>query len=303
LPCADFISDTEHFEHSELFRRIFNGFVKVAFEYGCRVEVLPVSPTNNDEDIDWSKLEHLNSHSMVFVSSFWYHKIFPLLRERNCKVVMLDFQDPDRKYYDDDVRGWSTIVCRQDEMAKDAVRFLAALGNRKIAIMRRCLNEENHPSLRGYLEGLEVSGLKNAIWRDASVTGLEYKDAAKMINDFYRQTNFDALILDTGVIRKIQFTSSVNRCLGLPENVDILMTTDPERNCHLFPALSSCDFPYEEIGRLGARRLLGHEPGGASPEIRGHIVERESTGKKTAVFTARGSIAFNGINNNVVSIK
>ena len=107
------------------------------------------------------------------------------------------------------------------------------------------------------------------------------KTIGEIIADFYKKNHFDALLLDPILVFRLRTQRSLNYGLGLPENVKIMANDEINYNQQTFPSLSALDYPYDEIGRVAARRLLEDEfrPGRQIFDAR--IIERESTMHET----------------------
>ena len=68
---------------------LIRGALTVAKKYQRRVVTIPVTESNNPEDINPNQLSQLNAHSMVMFYSKWFGPLFPLFRERRCRLAFL----------------------------------------------------------------------------------------------------------------------------------------------------------------------------------------------------------------------
>jgi DNA-binding LacI/PurR family transcriptional regulator len=276
LPCANFISDTIQSPYSLHTHHLLQGVSQIAFEHNCRVQTVPVSSTNYQHDIDWKQLDFINSDSRVLVDGYWYCDLFSLFKERGCKVVLVENQTYHFKLYTDYLKNWFVLSMNTISAMESAVKLLADRGCCRIALAANYLEEEkDHPVLHGYKSGLAKCGLRYAAWMDT--LNISNKNIGEVIGDFYRKNHFDALLLNPILVFKLRTQRSLNYCFGLPESVIIMATDEINYNQQAFPALSSLDFPYDEIGRVAARRLLEDEfrPGRQIFDAR--IIKREST--------------------------
>ena len=275
LPCADFISDTASLLHSQHTREMLKGVSQVAFEHNWRVQTVPVSPTNHRHDIDWKQLDFINSDSRVIVDDYWYCDLFPLFKERGCKVAFVEHQTYHFKQYTDYLADWFVLSVERISAMESAVKLLADRGCRRIALAHSKIGEKDHPVLRGYKSGLKKCGLRYSSWIDTLNTTNE--TIAAVIGEFYRKNKFDALLLDPRLVFKLRTQRSLNYYLDLPENVKLMAADEISYNQRAFPMLSSVEFPYEEMGRIAAQHLLEDEfrPGWQS--FNAKIIEREST--------------------------
>lgn len=256
LPCADFISDVEENPDARICRRILKGVTQVAFEHNYRVETVPVSPTNYNSDIDWRKVEHLNSDSIVIISSPWYHKLFPFLHECACKVALIHTQTYEIETCADYLKDWFLIEMKRAEALCSAVQYMNKLGQRRIALMHGNLSEKNHPALRGYLSGLKKCGLAYSAWLETPETRISAQEVITIVSDFYKENKFDALLTSSIFLSPLRQQASVYRALGIPDSVKVLTVDSSEFFPNTYPSLYRIDFPWEEAGRYGARALI-----------------------------------------------
>ena len=254
---------------------MLKGVSQVAFEYGCRVEAVPVSPTNNDHDINWNTLDFVNADSRLVVNGYWYRDLFPMLSKRGCRVAFVENQAPDFNIYKDFIKEWFVLSMDRLNAMETAVKFLTERGCRRIALAHNYIAEKDHPVLDGYKSGLAKCGLRYAAWLDTLAAN--DKTIGGIIAGFYKKNKFDALLLDPDLIFMMRMRHSVNHCLGLPENVKIMATREVSSNQMLFPSLSSMDFPYEEIGRIAAQHLLEDKFRPEQQIFSSRVIEREST--------------------------
>ena len=279
LPCADFISDAAEISYSLHTRQMLKGVSQVAFEHKRRVQTVSVSPTNNKHDIDWKQLEFVDRNSMVIMSNYWYCDLFPLFKERGCRTVFVEHQTYHSKIYADYLKDWFVLSMDRIHAMEDAVKFLAHRGCQRIALVKNDLDEKDHPALQGYKSGLAKCGLRYAAWLNTS--NISHETITGAIADFYKQKNFDALLLDPYLVFRLRTQHSLNRCLGLPENVKIMADDEISYNRRAFPSLSSTEFPYEETGRIAAQCLLNDEFKPGRQFFNARIIERESTMHET----------------------
>ena len=275
LPCADFISDATQLTNSEHTRQMLKGVSQVAFEHNWRVQTVPVSPTNYRHDIDWKQLDFINSDSKVLVDDYWYCDLFPLFKERGCKVAFIEGQTYQSEVYADYLKDWFVLCLNRVGATEAAVKLLVDRGCRRIALARNNLGEKDHPVLSGYKSGLSKCGFRYSAWMDT--LDITNETIAAVIGEFYRKNKFDALLLDPFLVFRLRTQRSLNYCLGLPENVKIMMDEEISYNSRVFSMLSSVEFPYEEMGRIAARHLLEDEFKPSWQSVNARIIEREST--------------------------
>lgn len=277
LPCADFISETFSDVAAQSSRRVLKGFSQVAFEYDYRVETVPVSPTNNAHEIDWRKLDFVNADSRLVVSGYWYRDLFPLLLERGCRVAFINPQIFRRKLYKHFVSSCFCITTNSFRAAETAVEYLFRRGCRRIALFHHYISEEEHPTMGGYLSGLEKCGLKFSAWHEIPEEQLKLENVRRQLKDLCRKSGgFDGLIIDPGLTVDLRLRN-IYQELGLAEDIKIIVSDDTASNQWCAPQLTSMAFPYEDIGRIAARHLISPDFSTDEQLISARIIEREST--------------------------
>jgi DNA-binding LacI/PurR family transcriptional regulator len=256
LPCANFISDIEQSHAARISNRLFHGVSDVAYEHNYRVETVPVSLTNNYLDIDWTKLEHLDSGSMVMVSASWYHKLFPLLHERGCKVALIDDQTSVMRAFSGYFKNWFLIETKRAESLCSGVQYMKNMGQKRIALVHNDLSEKDHPVLRGYLSGLEKCALDYSAWMEAPDEPMSAIGVIGTIFDFYQKNKFDTLFTSSSFLFPLRYQPFLNKTLGIPDSVKILLLENMDHLFNTYPPPCRIDFPWEEMGRYGARALI-----------------------------------------------
>jgi DNA-binding LacI/PurR family transcriptional regulator len=256
LKCTDYISNVSMHPDSQYMGRMLSGFSQIAYKNNYRTEIVPVSPTNYQLDIDWQKVDHLNSSSMVMVGGFWYKTLFPLLAERGCKVILIDEQTCDGEIYSDYLKNWFLIKLKRAEAASAAVEYMHSLGQNRIALVHAYISEKDHPVFNGYLSGIKKCGLDYSAWLETPDKLFTAKEIIKTISDFYNKTNFDTLMINAYILLPLCRQPFLNRTLGLPDSVKILMLNNLEHLFNTYPSPWWTDFPWMEIGRCGAAALI-----------------------------------------------
>jgi DNA-binding LacI/PurR family transcriptional regulator len=259
LQCTDHVSDVMKHPDNQYLKRMLSGFSQVAYEHNYRVELVPVSPTNYEHDIDWTKIDHLDSDSMVMVGGSWYNELFPLLAERGCKVALIDGQAYDREICSNYFKNWFLIELKRAEATCAAIQYMNSLGQNRIALIHGSLSEENHPVLRGYRSGLEKCGLSYSAWLEVDekpLSALSAVEIIKTVSNFYKKTKFDTLVINAYILLPLCRQNFLNKVLGLPDSVKILMLNNVEHLFNTYPSPWWTDFTWVEIGRYGALALI-----------------------------------------------
>ena len=277
LPCPDFLSETFPHVAAQISRRILKGVSQIAFDHNCRLETVAVSPTNNQHDIDWRKLDFVNADSRLILSGYWYRDLFPLLLERGCRVAFVNPQDAGLKHHEDFVKKCLIITLNVFGAAEAAVEFLCRHGCRRIALFHRYISEPEHPVMGGYLSGLKKCGLTFSAWHEQPEAHLKLQDVKSRLKCFYRQSGgFDGLFIDPGLAVELHLHNLYHE-LGLDEDIKIIVSSDADNNQWIASPLTSTAFPYEEIGRIAAQCLLSPDFSPGEQMVSARLIEREST--------------------------
>lgn len=277
LPCPDFISETFLDMSAQNTRRIFKGVSQIAFEYDYRVEAVPVSPTNNEHDIDWRKLDFVNADSMLVVPSDWYRDLFPLLLERGCRVAFINSHISHRKEDADFINSCFRITINAFGAAEAAVEHLFRQGCRRIALFHQYILEPEHPIMEGYISGLRKCGLTFAAWHELPEENLIRESVRRELKDFYKKSGgFDSMIISPGVVVDLHM-HNLYQDLGLTEDIKVIVSNDIANNRWVTPPLTGMAFTYEDVGRIAVQRLLSPEFSPGEQLISASLVEREST--------------------------
>ena len=85
LPCPSYASVSGFYSYMVI-TAFLRGALKAAVRRGFHVLTIPVSQTNEPDEIDWDELSLIREDDIVLFAGDWYSTVFPLLSERNCKV-------------------------------------------------------------------------------------------------------------------------------------------------------------------------------------------------------------------------
>ncbi len=284
LPCPDFISEAVWGVDAQDTRRMLRGVSQVAFEYNQRVETVPVSPTNNEHDIDWQKLNFVNADSRVIFVGYWFRELFPLLLERGCRVAFISPPDALGKQYKSFINSCFRITINTSEAAELAVKHLFQFGCRRIALFHSYISEPEHPIMSGYLSGIKKCGLSFAAWHEPRPDeNMKLHGTKEQLREFYKKTGgFDGMLVGPEIVNGVRLHNLYDD-FGLAENIKIVVSSDLGNHQGFMPRLSGMTFPCEDIGRIAAQHLLATEFLPGEQLISSRLIEREST----ATFSRR----------------
>ena len=139
LPCSEEIISSEYV------MGVLRGVLSGAAERNCEVETLVISPTNDPNDIDWSKLFNLNSESRVVVTGLWFSKIFPFLLASKCRVAVVYEGKKQAIMHKADkmISRWLRLNKRVDDIAARMAEHLFQTGCRRPVFFMNYLDDSS----------------------------------------------------------------------------------------------------------------------------------------------------------------
>ncbi|MFA7186136.1 MAG: GntR family transcriptional regulator [Victivallales bacterium] len=269
LPCQDFFV----YDCTYNLKLFLSGAMRGASENGLEIKTVSVSKFNNPNNIDWGSLSDFNEETSVIVSGFWFSEVFPLLRERGCKVAFCDFGSDPEKKYPDYFKKWLLMKSDGRRMIKEMVLSLAKTGRKKIAFLFNSYPKDD-PLTSGFRDGLAAAGL------EFSQERCIYSENADDMYDFFqkRADSFDSLIISHHSLVRTALTILKAAGKMIPEDVAVMAFNDHERFISHDPPLAAAAFPYVEAGQLAAKAAASKTLSGAMT-FDGKIYERESMKK------------------------
>ena len=246
-------------ETSIMLRQLLYGMTQSAAS-GQFVMPLPVSRNSarslsvHPELIDWDKLSQIPRGANVFISGHWYHPIIPFLAERGVRGVFLSAQyfDPECPY---DLpqcimdAGWSIVTLDRRSAMRRVTRFLYQSGKQRLAAIKNCQGQPDHPFRQGFIEGLAELRIP---FQEKNF--LEYPPRYEahwdeMVVQLWEATQFDGLILCYPELAKTVYSVLTSRLKKkIPQDVSVLCYRDLPVQQNLQPGLSTFDFPWADIG-------------------------------------------------------
>ena len=261
------------------FMQVFYGAVRAASEEGWRVETVPFSRTNNNHDIDWSAMEHLDENSRLIVFNTWYHTAFRTFLKRRIKVGLIRCS-VEPSPWDDCFRHWITAVIPTKADVCKAIERLYACGCRRILNANFFYDDPYNEKTIAYRETVRRLGLDCL---ELNYDPFDYESqgvAGRIISAVHRlweETHFDAFFSaeTEGVFH---FSRNLYETFGLPESVKLLMYRDHPSLLMMNPQISAFEADNDEIGYLTAKTLILKPYSPA--ELRFHHIfhNRQSTG-------------------------
>ena len=252
LPCSEQIFSSEYVTG------VLHGVLSGAAKRNCEVETLVISPTNDPNDIDWSKLFNISSESRVVVTGLWFSKIFPFLLASKCRVAVVYEGKKQAKVHKADkmISRWFRLVKHADDVAARMTEHLLRTGCRRPVFF---LNYLEYSSDTDRLQRIteicnryspDVQPLFIPIAEDIS-KDMETLEALaeKYLKDYPCDGFLVSLSAVCEIMRK-RFPDCPGGFLDLPRQKPLI---HPDRN------LFYSDFDLEKIGDEAVRLLLSEK--------------------------------------------
>ena len=255
LPCAGFLANPR----APFLRKIAFGVAEEAQRRNMGMELIPVSPDNNRDHIDFSTLEHLNGKSLVVIPTGWFYAVFPFLAERKCQVVLIDRQMRSRYPNCEYAEQFKILDYDLADAVEQAVFRLFRRGCRRIAL-RTAYREDRPVQYVAYSEAVHRLGLPDLALFRRNSSG-EISDEEHLMLE---QIACDALIFDAyecGGVSGPDFATVFRIPSGLP--YEVIRFRPEDNDLAENPPASGIDA--RQLGITAVRMLL--EPDSSSREI------------------------------------
>lgn len=272
IPVIDFFT----YDSSRDTKRILHGLNSEASLRGRKIELLPVTRTNQLDDYDWETLDRISSGDQVFVTGFWYRNLFPFLKERECEVVCADPDTWLEPEYRKILSSWYSIKIARKAGVENVVSYLAGIARKNPVFFYR-IEEKEHPATEGFKSGLAKAGIPFGPERFIYIDDLPR--ICSSFEKIYKRTRFDSIVAAYSGAAKAFCSELARMKLSVPDDISVISLEEaPDTGSGSLP-VTALATPFEEVGREAAR-IFQREvflPG----ETRLHqlLIERESTRK------------------------
>ena len=272
LPVVDYLA----YDVTRSARQILCGLNAEASLSDRKIEFLPVTRTNRIDDYDWEALEKISCGDQVFISGFWYKKLFPFLKKKDCDVVCLNPDIWIEDEYREILSTWYSIKIARKAGAENAVDYLAKNGKKNPLLLYQ-YDEKEHPATEGFKSGLKKSGLPFSRERFIHMDNL--KKTCDRLKNIHKKILFDSIVISSAVAVKDICRELSNMKLKMPDDICVITLEEAPFLREMAVPVSAMASPFSEVGRETAR-IFEREiflPG----ETRLHqlLIERESTRK------------------------
>ncbi len=272
LPCPDFLD--KPIDLISEYVEISNAVLQTAGRNDFKVNMIPISRSNNPHEIEWAWLRGIGSGSRVLAYSAWFLPVLTELSRRGCRIAVISAEVFWRSAYESIVRNFALFTYMTVDGSMQLTEHLLNLGYRRPAIATRYTDEPEEPLVAGYGSVMEEEKLpyRNLI----RLPGRGQKEKCDALVEAYRKNPFDALIMDCPFDWKFNYRLSLQKNIGLPEDVRILFREDCGDCVRFEPRITSVRYPRKKIGADAAEALLAKEFIPGEKFYRGELVVRGS---------------------------
>jgi hypothetical protein len=244
LPCPASL------HHSWFLTDILGGLMEATHRMDCQVETLALSPTNDPDDIDWSKLLNVNEESRLVVVGFWFSPIFPFLRKSGCRVVFVHDGTFQKYAHVEELSHWVSFEKDQHDIAYRLTKALFRNGCRNPVLFSHYLMEQKQPRVEGVFAAFRENGLQPSEHSfELPPMNAPLKAMKKVYTEARNKKSFDGLLVDdTNLFQYTLLNSTGIKCACFDHHqhsTGIL----PESACY-------SEFPLKQMGVDAVTELL-----------------------------------------------
>ncbi len=204
--------------------RTIQGALKAALKYGARVVTVPVTESNNPDEINYSQLRGIHSGSRVLCNSSWFWKIFPLLYASRCRIGFLGLSRDSLKSAPETTDFMAFCPGNLTEsFLNGGIRLLRDAGAGNILYFGSGAADVSlygRPYFNRTLEELRLPPGEFVVF-DASISLPERFLSLKRL---FSQRKYDGLILELNPFREHDWDFDFYEETGIPENLPMITT-------------------------------------------------------------------------------
>ncbi len=228
LPCSDFSFAGN--SYSRLGNHLMiRGALTAAKKFQRRIITIPVTDSNDPDDINPMQLSQLGPESMVMFQSRWYEPLFPLFRERKCRLAFLncglytpEMIPPGIDCFMTSYRSYTVGLFEKSLewfAANGARRILAAVNAERMSIVG------SYALLNAFLSR-HAAELKLRSWPDK----LNYLQLTDWLKQLYAEEKFDALLLCSDPYLSCDPEFDFYEQTSIPVSLPLLISESPLLN-------------------------------------------------------------------------
>ena len=221
LPAPDYTLSCE-FSSRYAHDRTIQGALKAALKHNSRIITIPVTETNNPDEINYSQLRGIHPESRVICNSPWFQKLLPFLYASRCRMGFLGFSREFLKSVPDTTDF--TAFCPGnliESFLRGGIRLLHEAGARNILYFG---SNAANASIRGKfcferaLAELQLSPGKFAVY-DSSIT---LQERLLLLKRLFFKEKYDGLILELNPFREHDWDFDFYAETGIPESLPMI---------------------------------------------------------------------------------
>lgn len=263
LPCAGTIRSYSSFLAEQI-----TGVMEEAGKRFCEIEMIPVSPTNDRENIDWTRLFNLTAESRVFFSSFWFSTIFDFLARSQCRIAMICDETSIPYHQEKCLANWTRLRLNNGKLLTEMISALADRGCRHPLFIMRYLNDFDNDFRKTILGHCrkQMPGLEPCLVNKPQFA--DQKQADEFMAKFFSRRDeypFDSVVLDSKEIFKAIRRFDPGMWCGFINLKQ--QTTLPPDSRTIYS-----NFDHQEAGAEAVRQLMEHDYHGREIPFDGRII-------------------------------
>ena len=224
LPCPDYSVSSGYFSYL-VTTECIRGAMKAAVRYGSQVITIPVSQTNEPEEIDWNQLSLLKRDNIVLFAGDWYKNLLPVLVERGCRIgAILPQMEEDLEYLLQDAENY--LIFKRPMLANYLPEVLSDLKEKDCRKPLLFTREKfsmlfPHPewNLMNHLEEIRKSFSPGELQFHICENQTSFVEQCAMVQELFEKEPFDALIFDSE--SELGQTVNLRKLCNLPEDLPI----------------------------------------------------------------------------------
>ena len=253
IPCPDYFVKSGYWTYT-LTSGLLSGCLEEAMRSNFSVITLPLSQTNEQENIDWNSIHRIPRHARVIFFGTWFAPIHKNLLEKACRVLVIHNIWHTREHLHANIpENWATCFLDEYEQFQMYIKYLVDRKCRKICVLVSYSNVSDTARYAGIRDGIAKYARNSEVILYDEVFSKKEK-----IADLYRNLHFDGLLLDVLDDIPFDYQKNLNANLGIPESVCILTSIRFQFNSIIKPPIPGSTFDFREAGRISAHFLF-HE--------------------------------------------
>jgi LacI family transcriptional regulator len=171
--------------------------------------------------------------------------------------------------YDDDAPGCSVVNAANRRGTRDAIRYLVALGHRRIGFITGRDNVgATHARLAGYRDEMAAGGLRVRPGDVLEGDFLETRGHAAGIEMLSRPDRPTAIFASSDMAAFGVMRAAVDLGIAIPGGLSVIGFDDIPEAARVNPALTTVRQPLREMGRVAVDQLLGRLDDPGQPPVR-----------------------------------